>query len=111
MSDANDSSTSDMDQFDEYEKKLEELNEGLLRAYAAGFSLAVESLDVDPDFSTDVDSLMNNHAVIERHYYFWDGKVKPLELWLQEQFDILPDEDERNARSVDTGTEHNRGAE
>lgn len=81
-------STSGTEQFDEFEAKLEEMNEGLLEAYAAGFSLAVETFDVDPEFSTEIEDLMRNEGVAERHYYYWDGRSKPLELWLHDQFEI-----------------------
>lgn len=83
------------ERWDEYEEKLDELNRGLLTAYAAGFSQAVETFDLDPDFSTDVESLRENGAVAENHYYFWDGRTKPLEFWLREQFgiDVQPRED------------------
>ena len=71
-----------------FEEKIDELNDGLLEAYAAGFSKAVETFDVDPDFSTDVESLKNNGAVQEAHYYYWDGRVKPLVHWLKDEFEV-----------------------
>lgn len=74
--------------WDEYEEKLDELNRGLLTAYAAGFAKAVETFDLGPNFSTDVDSLRDNRAVSESHYYFWDGRVKPLKHWLRKEFEI-----------------------
>jgi hypothetical protein len=78
----------EQDNFDAYEEKLDELNEGLLEAYAAGFSQAVETFEVDADFSTDVTSLQQNGAVQESHYYYWDGRTKPLKFWLREQFGV-----------------------
>ena len=74
--------------FDAYEEKMDELNEGLLEAYAAGFAQAVETFDVDAAFRTDVESLRKNGAVQESHYYHWHGQAKPLEFWLREQFGL-----------------------
>jgi len=68
-----------------WEEKMDELNGGLLKAYAAGFSQAVETFDVETDINTDVDALTNNEAIQMQHYYFWDGRSKPLELWLKEE--------------------------
>lgn len=77
-----------MSNLDDYEEKMDELNRGLLEAYAAGFSKAVEAFEVDADFRTDVESLCKNGAIQESHFYHWDGKSKPLELWLKEQFEV-----------------------
>jgi len=74
--------------FQMFEKKLDELNDGLLEAYAAGFSQAVETFDIDPNFSTDADSLKKNGVLQEAHYYYWDGRVKPLVNWLHEEFEV-----------------------
>lgn len=79
------------DQFDEYEEKLDELNEGLLEAYAAGFSKAKEVYDITKG-PRDVQALMDTEGVSENHYYYWDGRTKPLLFWLREQFDIDSDE-------------------
>jgi len=74
------------ERFDEFVERLDELNDGLLEAYAAGFSQAVETFDIDADFDTSVSGLKKNGAVAENHYYYWEGRSKPLELWLREQF-------------------------
>lgn len=73
--------------FEAYEDKLDELNEGLLEAYAAGFAKAKDVYDIDSGTS-DVQSLMKTKGVSESHYYYWEGRSKPLEFWLREQFDI-----------------------
>ena len=66
-----------------WEERMDELNDGLLEAYAAGFSQAVETFDLDPDFDTDPAALKDNEKVQEAHFYYWDGRTKPLELWLE----------------------------
>jgi len=89
----NDKDDEEVEQRDiqKFEEKMDELNDGLLEAYAAGFSKAVETFDVEPDFSTDVESLKSNGAVQEAHYYYWDGRVKPLVLWLEDKFGVSAD--------------------
>ncbi|MHC3382099.1 hypothetical protein [Haloarcula sp. H-GB5] len=69
---------------DTYEEKRDELNDGLLTAYAAGFRQAVETFDIDADFDTSVSELKQNDAISEAHYYFWDGRKKPLQFWLRD---------------------------
>lgn len=81
----------DADQWDAYEEKLDELNEGLLEAYAAGFSKAKEVYDITKG-PRDVQALMQTEGVSEHHYYYWDGRTKPLAPWLREQFGIDSDE-------------------
>lgn len=84
-----------------YEKRFDELNEGLLKAYAAGFSKALETFDVQVDFDTDPESLQENRFVTESHYYFWDGRLKPLELFLRDQFDLDENEGRPAPRCYD----------
>jgi len=72
---------------EQYEEKLDELNAGLLEAYAAGFAKGVEFSDADPGLNTDVNSLMEKEPVQESHYY-WDGRRKPLKSWLRQEFGI-----------------------
>ena len=80
------------EQWDEYEEKLDELNEGLLEAYAAGFAKAKEVYDIQKGPSHPK-NLMKTEGVSENHYYYWDGRTKPLEFWLREQFGIDDGED------------------
>ena len=77
----------DTERWDEYEEKLDELNEGLLKAYAAGFAKAKEVYDIEKGPS-DHRELMQTEGVLESHYFFWDGRTKPLEFWLLEQFGL-----------------------
>jgi hypothetical protein len=77
----------DTDSIEAFEDKMDELNEGLLEAYCAGFSEAVETFDVDTDRSTDVRSLKRSELLQQKHYYYWDGRSMPLERWLSEEFD------------------------
>lgn len=81
-------SENDTERFDEFEEKMDELNDGLLEAYAAGFAKAVETFDVDPEFSTRVSNLKKNKTLAENHYYYWEGRPKPLRYWLREQFEL-----------------------
>lgn len=76
------------DDFEAFEEKMDELNDGLLSAYAAGFQKALEVYDIHPDIETDLKSLKNHRGLSEDHYYFWDGRTKPLEFWLREQFGL-----------------------
>ncbi len=71
------------DQFEEAEKRLDQLHDALLEAYAAGFSKGVEFVDADPDFDTDVQTLKQKEPIQESHYYYWDGRGSEIELWLQ----------------------------
>ncbi|MDS0258540.1 helix-turn-helix domain-containing protein [Haloarcula sp. S1CR25-12] len=75
---------------DEDESKIDELNDGLLEAFAAGFSQAVETFDIDADFDTSVSALKDNDALAEHHWYYWDGRSKPLEYWLRAEFGTSP---------------------
>lgn len=65
-----------------------ELNNGLREAYAAGLAKAVEQFDIDADFDTDVRSLKDNEFVAESHFYYWEGRTRPLEYWLPVQFGV-----------------------
>lgn len=76
------------DNFQEYEEKMDRLNDGLLEAYAAGFAYAIEAYDIETGISTDVRDLKKHPALQENHYYYWDGRTKPLEFWLREQFNL-----------------------
>jgi len=67
------------------EAKIDELNDGLLEAFAAGFSQAVETFGIDANFNTAVSALTENDALVEQHWYYWDGRSKPLEYWLREE--------------------------
>lgn len=82
--------TNDGEDFEAFEAKMDELNEGLLTSFAAGFAHAkdVYNIEQGPD---DYRSLMNTQGVSESHHYFWNGRTKPLEFWLREQFGL--DED------------------
>ncbi|EMA01803.1 hypothetical protein C437_15326 [Haloarcula vallismortis ATCC 29715] len=75
----------------DYEQKRDELNEGLLEAYAAGFAKAKEVYDIERG-ATDVRTLMQIEAITESHYYYWDGRTKPLTHWLRDQFDLDDDQ-------------------
>lgn len=90
---------SETDELERFERKKDELHDGLLTAYAAGFSKAVETFDLDPDFDTNVNSLRENRAVAECHYYFWDGRTLPLEFWIRDQFDLDNDGTENTQES------------
>lgn len=78
-------SEQDDGEVEEYEEKSDELWEGLLTAYCAGFAKAAETFD---GRDLDVEGLKSNDLVSESHYYYWDGKTLPLEFWLQEQFGV-----------------------
>jgi len=80
------------DDFEAYEEKLDELNDALLEAYAAGFAKAVETSDIDPGFDADPKQLKELEVIQESHFYYWDGRQKPLKGWLREQF--LDDEED-----------------
>lgn len=88
MTDTNDTPLDGTEKWDQYEEKLDELNEGLLDAYAAGYAKAVEDFDIDEVPVTNADELREWRYIAECSYYFWDGRTKPLELWLREQFGI-----------------------
>jgi len=72
--------------FEGYEEKLDELNDGLLEAYAAGFAKAVETSDIDPEFDADARKLKEVPVIQESHFYYWDGRQKPLKAWLRQHF-------------------------
>jgi len=74
------------EQFERYEKRLDQLNEATLEAYAAGFAKAVDAFDMDRDVPTNPRELKQVEIIQESHYYYWDGKTKPLEPWLRELF-------------------------
>jgi len=49
----------------------------------------LETFEIDADFITDIESLKQNGAVQENHYYYyWDSRTNPLDFWLREQFDF-----------------------
>jgi len=79
---------SDESDYDDYEEKWDELTAGLRESYAAGYAAAIEDLDVDVDFEATASNLKNTDHIAERHYYYWDGRVKPLELWLQDHYGV-----------------------
>lgn len=91
----------DAEAFEAYEDKLDELNEGLLEAYAAGFAKAKEVYDITKGWK-DVQALMETEGVSEGHYYYWDGRTKPLAPWLREQYDI-GDESEHTIELIHCG--------
>ncbi|MWG36219.1 hypothetical protein [Halomarina oriensis] len=93
----------DTEDYAEYEARCDELNEGLLKAYAAGFSKALETFDVQVDFDTDPESIQENRFVMESHYYFWDGRLKPLKLFLRDQFHLDEDDDRAAPRCYEDG--------
>jgi len=76
------------EQWQEYEEKLDELNAGLLEAYAAGYAKALEDYDVGDSPFTNPDQVRKSEHVQECHFYYWDGRVKPLKQWLREEFGI-----------------------
>lgn len=80
--------TQDKTEQEKYFENLDELDEGLLESYAAGFSKAVKTFGIDTPFDTDVRELRENGAIAKCHYYYWDGRTKPLEFWLEDQFDF-----------------------
>lgn len=84
-------STDGADRFDEYEEKLDELNAGLLDAYAAGYAKALRDHDIDDVPFTNPDKIREWNYIKECSYYYWDGKQKPLKRWLREEFDIVAD--------------------
>jgi len=71
------------DQFEETEKRLDQLHDALLEAYAAGFAKGAEFGGADPDFDTDVETLMEKEPIQQSHYYYWDGRTSEIELWLE----------------------------
>lgn len=75
----------ELEQYEQYEEKSDELWEGLLTAYCAGFAKAAETFD---DRDIDVENLKGNDLVTESHYYFWDGRELPLQFWLEQQFGV-----------------------
>jgi hypothetical protein len=77
--------TDEQVQFEEFEIKMDELNKGLLEAYAAGFAKAAETFE-GPDL--DPSGLMDNTKIQEQHYHYWDGRTKPLEYWLRDEFGL-----------------------
>ena len=74
-----------VEQYEKYEKKIDELWEGLLTAYCAGFAKGAETFG-GPNL--DVEGLKSNDFLSVSHYYYWDGKALPLEFWLREQFGV-----------------------
>lgn len=68
----------------EYEKRLDELDEGLLEAFEAGYCKALEDLEpaIDGD-PPDPDAIKGSEYLAECSFYYWDGRVKPLERWLE----------------------------
>lgn len=79
--DATDGEQRDED-FEAYEEKLDELTEGLLEAYTAGYQKAMRDYDAEPD----PERMDGSGYIAESHYYYWDGKTKPLEPWLRDLF-------------------------
>lgn len=78
----------------EFEEKMDELNEGLLRAYAEGYSDALDDHDVELEDDTSPSALMDNSYIQESSYYVWDGRSKPLEHWLEDTLGEDGDADE-----------------
>lgn len=78
---------SEQDLTDAYQAKMDELNDGLLEAYAAGFAKAKETYGVERG-PNDVQALMQTEGVSSSHFYYWDGRSKPLEFWLRDQFGL-----------------------
>jgi hypothetical protein len=68
----------------EFEKRMDELDEGLLEAFAAGYAKAMEHHDVDRDVD-QVRQLKQHDLIRESHFYYWDGRDKPLERWLRNE--------------------------
>jgi len=77
-----------VEQYKMYEEKIDELWEGLLTAYCAGFVKGAETFD-GPNL--DVEELKSNDYFSESHYHYWDGKALPLEVWLRRQFGVETD--------------------
>lgn len=77
----------EQDELEAYQDKLDELHDGLLEAYAAGFAKAKEVYDISegPD---DAQLLMQTEGVSASHYYYWEGRTLPLEFWIREQFTL-----------------------
>jgi len=70
---------------DDAQRRLDQLNDALLEAYAAGFAKGAEFVEAEPDFDTDVQTLKEKEPVRESHYYYWDGQPSKIEMWLREQ--------------------------
>jgi hypothetical protein len=78
----------------QFEEKQDELNEALLEAYAAGYAQAIGDHEIaEPHFeAADFRELKQAEYIQKQHYYFWDGRTKPLALWLPEQFGLGDEE-------------------
>ncbi|MFC5277859.1 hypothetical protein ACFPM1_03625 [Halorubrum rubrum] len=77
-----------IDRFEAYERKTDEVWEGLEESYAAGFSKAIEVFDIETDAPRDPSRLKETEFIGESHYYYWEGRTLPLESYLQEQFGV-----------------------
>lgn len=80
--------------YEKFEEKEDQLADGLLTAFAAGYAQAVEDQAVEGhDLPRDVGGMdyrdLKNHEYIQKqHFYFWDGRTVPLAFWLPDQFDL-----------------------
>ncbi|NHN50002.1 hypothetical protein G9464_20755 [Halostella sp. JP-L12] len=67
-----------------YEEKMDELWEGLLQAYTAGYKKAMRDFEV----TDEIEKYEDSEFIKDSHYHYWDGRTLPLEFWLREQFDV-----------------------
>jgi len=83
----------------EYQRRLDELNEGLLEAFEAGYRTALTDVS-ERDTVPAPEAVAGSEYLAQCSFYYWDGRIKPLERWLEatliddEDADIVYDPDE-----------------